>query len=313
MKKPSRRNPPVRGTLLGLLALAAVSSLPATAQVNTEALRAGVETPGFSGSLDLSLSLREGNTDTLNAGGGLRLQQVRVSEACMDLLAEEAVATGAEKGGEDDGSSAETEDTAAESDTIPPGPCYARRVVFLVGRFSFSEENDERSVNQSFEHLRWVRARGPRIAGEAFLQHQFNEFQRLDTRVLLGGGGRFALRREKTLQAFLGSGLMWEFERLDLPEVQQDERDERTVRWTNYLTLRYAAPDRPVRMAATFYAQPSLEAFSDVRLLFEGELEVELSRRLSLGLAASVSHDSEPPPGVEETDLALVNKLGIRF
>ena len=253
-----------------------------SAQINTERLRIGPEEPGFSNSFSLNFAVKDGNSDTLDVGAGMRLSYAKFREA------------------------------PPSTDSEEPKALIPQYVVFLISNYSLSEQDGERGTNRSFSHLRWVKRHRPRIAWEAFAQHQFDEFQRLDTRWLLGGGSRLTLREEEHHEMFLGLGYMFEFERLDLPEASPEDRESRRHRLTTYFSTRFETSEK-VSFVNTLYVQPRLDQWDDIRLLEEAELEVRLGERVSLGMALSIQHDSEPPQGVKDTDLALTNKLRFRF
>ena len=293
-------------------------------QVNTEKLRVGADQPGFGGHFDLTFALRTGNSDVLLLGSGFQIQHV--------LLSSDSSTQGGGPKGEPQTATQPTSipspgtaekplgagpapegDSAPAEGVGPTGPVHEKQVFFLVANYSFSEQNDERAVNSGFSHLRWTRHRGPRLGIEAFAQHQFNEFTNLDTRVLFGLGGRFTLARKPHREAFLGSGYMFEFERLDVPAGGPDERESRHHRWTNYLTVKINTPDDRVLFVNTVYVQPRFDQIDDLRLLNEAELQVKLKDRISFGFSASLAHDSDPPAGIKETDLIIVNRFRVNF
>lgn len=308
----------------GLLALAAAAS----AQVNTESLRPGVEDAGWSGSLNLELDLTRGNTERLAVGGRFRLQHAVLegetagtkeevaAEAEAAEEAEEAIMDSAElpvgtldpgappSGGEGGGPGGGDGSQAAP---------LARRVIFWIGDGQLAEENDRKSQNQAFSHLRGVWRVARRVQVEGFLQYEFNEFTRLDRRYLAGGGGRFALLAGEHRSIFLGTGLMFESERLDLAPDSPEERRVEAVRSTSYLAVKLRFPARGVLLSGTLYVQPRVDQPSDVRFLQEATLQVPLNRHLALGLELTVRYDREPPLGVDEQDLALTHYLSYSF
>ncbi|MEM9291812.1 MAG: DUF481 domain-containing protein [Acidobacteriota bacterium] len=288
-----------------------------SAQINTERLRLGTLEPGWSGNVTTSVALEDGNSDTLNATGGLRINWA-LSSACGSSTAPHL--EDAEETGLADESTAE--ESAAKGDESPAAECPAEKtyepgIAFLSSRYTFAEENDSVSKNRGFAHLRWTTMKNPRWGWEAFLQYQFNEFLRLDQRRLAGVGLRYAIDREEHRRIFLGLAVMSEFERLDLPDLTDDEREVDTVRASSYLTLKGQSPrgaESPrFRYGTTIYVQPSLEDLGDLRLLNDNEIAFPISERVEISLSLSVLYDSEPPPGVESTDWRLRNQLRVRW
>ncbi|MCB1056941.1 MAG: DUF481 domain-containing protein [Acidobacteria bacterium] len=324
---------PALALALCWLALAAPA---ARGQVNTEKLRTGVDEAGFGGSFRVDVSLKTGNTEKLALGGGFRIHHATLATTAPppDAAEDEAQAAAEEQQLETD---AEALDALVAADSVevatalsghdiaqeaavlaadPPaevGEVYTRDLVFLVTSYDFSEENDTKSDNNGFSHLRWVHQRRPGFGFETFVQHQFNEFTRLATRYLVGGGLRVGLLRSPRREVYVGTGYMFEFERLD-PLVEGDVRDEtRSHRWTNYLSLKLESADGRLRLVNTTYAQPRFDDFADFRLLDEAELGVDLRNNISLGLALSLAFDNQPPVGVERSDLSLTNRIRFSF
>ena len=274
--------------LLVVLAAATALTLPAAAQVNTESMRVGAEEPGWASTIDLSSSLQRGNTEREILGAGARVQY-----AWMHVNG--------------DSDPAEAESTDGEEVQRPTN------VVFLTTNYSFTRLNENRFVNNALSHLRFIREHSDRFSYEVFGQHQFNEFTRLEQRLLFGGGGRFQVLESPRAEVFLGTGYMLERETLDLPAELSDARRSEHHRSTNYLTVRYNSRDERLRLVETLYFQTRFDRVEDYRLLSETSFEIRLFRRLALAISLNVAHDSEPPTGVKETDVVLSNSLRYSF
>lgn len=285
---------------------AAALAAPAHAQVNTEKMRVGADEPGWGGALDLSAALQRGNRERDILGAGFRLQYAWPPE---DTAGEEASAA-AGKRPQTVRVAAAFHQGVAVPDDATQGPA---NVVFLTSNYSFTRLNGSRYINNALTHVRFIRRHGARTFFEVFGQHQFNEFTRLERRLLLGGGGRFALLRAERSEIFLGAGYMLERETLDLAADLPDARRSEHHRSTNYLTVRYNSEDDRLRLVQTLYAQPRLDRPEDFRLLSETSFEIQIVRRLALTINLNVAHDSEPPTGVEETDTVLSNSLRYSF
>ena len=264
--------------LLAALATATALTLPAAAQVNTESMRVGAEEPGWASTIDLSSSLQRGNTEREILGAGARIQYAWLN--------------------------------ATDGEDAPHRPT---NVVFLTTNYSFTRLNENRFVNNALSHLRFIREHSARFSYEVFGQHQFNEFTRLEQRLLFGGGGRFQVLESPRAEVFLGTGYMLERETLDLPAELSGARRSEHHRSTNYLTVRYNSRDERLRLVETLYFQTRFDRVEDYRLLSETSFEIQLLRRLALAINLNVAHDSEPPTGVKETDVVLSNSLRYSF
>lgn len=311
------RLPPATALAVALLAVAVLvaagPALPAAAQVNTESMRIGEERHGVSGFTELLLALKEGNTERLGLGGGFRIQHAVVDAAAPP--------------GDESGELDQPVDVEDRADRSGPGEAAVddssfrtRRLIFWVAQGAFAEENGTTSEKNAFSHVRWVRRVAPRTKLEAFVQWEHDELQRLDARWLVGAGTRFALLEKQHRELFLGTAYMYEGEEIAEPEEGSPEAgrapggdDTRAHRLTSYLTAKLAGPSRNLLLLDTLYVQPNLEDPGDFRLLNETHLEVALTDRLALDLALVVRYDSEPPAGVEQTDLSLTNRFRYGF
>lgn len=171
-----------------------------------------------------------------------------------------------------------------------------------------SESNGSRISESALLHLRHNHRLAPRLQSLAFAQLQRNPFQRLSARSLLGLGARVALVDDARGQLGLGLAHMLELERIEDTGGDEDVDHRLSSFLVGELELRGG-----VSLGATVFAQPRWSDFGDLRATGELGLEVELTGQLSFQSSASLTHDSNPPAGVEETDWSLGSGLGYRF
>ncbi len=262
--------------------LAGSFATTATAQtVNAEALTRDEE--GFGFELAGALSIQRGNTYLTNVGGGLHAQY----QTHHDQTEQE------------------------RADEVPP---WIAHRVFVNGAGSFAADEEDAIVKRSSAHARWTAMWWKRLGSEVFAQYQYDEFRRLQARVLAGVGARAVLVHTAEFQAALGSGYMAEYENLT-PEAAGDDPPETIAhRWTNFLSARLALfEDDRLVLQNTVYVQPRFDDFSDFRVLEEFELDVAVTKVLSFGTALTVAHDSRPPTDVEPTDLRLEQRIKVSF
>jgi hypothetical protein len=252
----------VRSALMALLLFA----VPATAQVNTEAMRIGRNVDGLAATASATFALRAGNADVLDLGLGGR----------VDYRA-------------------------------------GRFTAFLTGSTQFSRAEGRVFLDEAFAHLRGtVRVPGREwIRPEAFLQTERDASTLLTRRYLAGAGLRLELVRDSTAAVYLGSTPMLEYELLNRDRVAVDA--EMTVgRWSNYFVVKLEIADL-VTFVNTVYVQPRFGRFSDVRVLDEAGLEMQITAALALRVTLDVRYDSEPPADLDRFDLALRNGLVLNF
>lgn len=144
------------------------------------------------------------------------------------------------------------------------------------------------------------------------MQKEYNEFTLLKDRELAGGGLRVALVQEEdqnsSVNIYLGIGVMWEQEVLDLSPDEETE----IYRSTNYISCRLKANDTTT-LAATAYYQPDLEDSSDYRVIFDGTLAFKITRSLSFTFNINYRFDNEPPAGIKRYDTEITNGISLNF
>jgi len=172
---------------------------------------------------------------------------------------------------------------------------------FFVINYEYGESSDIKDTDKTFLHFRniWYRSKG--LAWEAFTQFESNEFTRLKLRALVGGGIRWKILQNHTQAAYLGAGLFRSKEELDPALLVTDEGITYNNRINTYMVYKYAITDHS-RISNTLYYQPDINETSDYRLLEQFGLQLDITERLSFKLSLDMSHDSQPPQQIKQTD-----------
>lgn len=259
--------------LTGLTGLLATS--PAAAQtVNAEALRRTQFDAGWSGDITGAFSFWRGNVDYLDVGAAGSVQY----------------------------------QTLYPHDDDDPVP-YVRQRAYLASNGRFAERNDSTFLGNAFAHARWTGMWHPVIGSDLFAQFQYNEFLRLNRRILTGAGVRVeALRLPEVLASF-GTSYMFESERVDTEAAFPDDPETIAHRWSSYGVMRSSLFDDRLILQATIYFQPRFDDFNDHRVLTQFEGEATITEILSLGVNVMQMYDSRPPNDVTRLDLRMTNTV----
>jgi hypothetical protein len=160
-------------------------------------------------------------------------------------------------------------------------------------------------LNNRYLHIRYNYRFSDKLRTFHFFQLQSNENLFLDQRCLLGSGLRYRVLGGTGSRLEVGSGLMWEAERLNEEKLPGPEEPEtETVRMSNLL-VGSGPMGEGNRWVTVVYYQPNVKELQDYRLTGEVGLNIEVIETLDLTLTLTWRHDSRAPVGLEEDDAGL--------
>jgi hypothetical protein len=265
--------------LPGLAAI--LLAVPASAQVNTDPLRPGPVRPGLGGGFDASFMQLGGNVEIVDVGFGGRIQTQTF--------------------------------WAARKEDAPETPPFMKQFVLLMGNFHYTARAGQPFLNQGLLHGRWLGGWHRRVGSTVFVQHQFNEFQRLRVRSVWGTSLALQIVHLPKFSVSGGSGYMFEYNRIAVSPGAPDAPQTFEHRWSNFLGVRLHLFDGRLSLQSSTYVQPRFDRFSDFRLLEEVEALAKVSEMFGFGASFSVLHDSAPPTGVKPTDTRVATNLRVSF
>lgn len=176
----------------------------------------------------------------------------------------------------------------------------------LMGHYQYGETFDEEDTRQGTAHLRYTRKLSSFLFSEAYSQIQFNKFQNLNSRQLLGLGLRttWSTKNEKIKLSF-GAGTFYENEEL---EKQDNLNNPRGNIYSGILLI-----NDYFNFSSTIYYQPNLENLEDYRVNFKTGIETRLGQMLFQQISYSLTKDNMPPTNIAKTDGNLLVEIGARY
>ena len=247
----------------------------AGAQVNTEAIRGESATLGWSATLGGDLGLLAGNSQLLTRNGAMRIDH-RSSWGHN----------------------------------------------FVAAKLGQGKSGKEEFSNKGFVHARSVKTIGPRLFAEGFAQQEYDKLINLSNRQLLGGGARLKTFTSapdtasgRSFSLVNGFGLMWEREVTNESGAADSSAvDLLLLRSTNYMVVNYKLDDRLSLSATGYFQFDTRRPADDYRILFDGSVNVNLTRKLVLSVVINLRYDSDRPAGVDEPlDLSITNGIAFSF
>ena len=165
-------------------------------------------------------------------------------------------------------------------------------------------------VNRGTQHLRYNRKLTERVKWEAFAQAQYDAISEIDFRGLFGTGPRFKLSSNDNYRFYLGTLVMYEYEKASNVISNRIQKD---VRGSAYLSFSLY-PTESLSVISTSYYQPRLDAFSDYRLSSNTSLLFKIFKDLAFKTNFNFFHDAAPvSSSIPKTQYELTNGLLYSF
>ena len=178
--------------------------------------------------------------------------------------------------------------------------------IFLQEKTSQGQQSDKKFKNNSFLHLRWTWMKWNIIGPEIFTQLQHDEFKSLKIRQLNGGGLRAELIKKKDISLSLGSGAMYDHEKLLSGTTTTN------VRSTSYLSMIKSFDEKKKSLIlVTVYYQPLFNNPNDYRINLEANVRTDLITLWNVSLDNSINYmyDTNPPEDILTNDLIIKTSL----
>lgn len=172
---------------------------------------------------------------------------------------------------------------------------------FIIADGEYGESSGATNTNKKFLHGRYISRLTSGFAWEIFGQAESDEFKRLESRWLAGGGGRWFLADETNYQNYLGLGAFYSREKINFSN-SADSGSVSQNRLNAYWVYRSKVSDR-ITFLNTIYWQPSFKDSSDFRALNQFALSIDIAEKLKWKWQTNISYDSMPPSDVEKQDV----------
>lgn len=184
-----------------------------------------------------------------------------------------------------------------------------KHLAYLAASGNFAKLGGVVSIANWFAHVRHDYELESRISWEEFAQLESDRFRRITWRELLGTGPRFQVVKEQDVDVFLATAYMYEYTTLSGSAGPESGGVHRS---SSYVAISLRAHPKIVVTSVT-YAQPRIDAPSDLRVLSVLDADFEVTKRLHSRMSAKYRYDSMPPPHVFSSDFELSSALEMQF
>lgn len=189
---------------------------------------------------------------------------------------------------------------------------HGQHLVVAILKGDFGKASGTRYLAKSFEHIRYRLHLSDLVTFESFVQHEYDQFRRLELRALLGIGAALRLLSSKRYNLSWGVAYMPEYER-----IRDDDESDAGAEYINNRVSSYILGaielNKRVQLVQTIYAQPRVDELDDIRLLSESQFVVQITERLAQTTAFVAAYDSRPPAAIEKLDTSLKSSLTYSF
>ncbi len=184
-----------------------------------------------------------------------------------------------------------------------------KNLYLFVNDLKFEKLEGASFVNKGTQHFRYNRKVSDRIKMEAFLQAQYDAISEIDFRGLAGFGPRFKLYGNNNYRFYLGTLVMYEYEKAS--EIENEIVRE-TMRGSAYVSFSMYPTDY-LSIISTSYYQPKLSRFKDYRLSTDTSILFKIIETLAFKTTFSYNFDAIPVATIPRTQYELTNGLLYTF
>lgn len=180
----------------------------------------------------------------------------------------------------------------------------------FVNDFNLQKIEGNSLVNRGTQHLRYNRRITEKIKWEAFLQAQYDVISQINLRALVGTGPRFKLSVNDNYRFYLGTLIMYEYEKAS---NVVDNQLQKVFRGSSYLSFSLY-PTETLSIISTSYYQPQINKFKDYRISSNTSLLFEILKNLAFKITFNYFFDAVPvSAAIPKTQYELTNGILYSF
>lgn len=179
-----------------------------------------------------------------------------------------------------------------------------RHIFTSLNALNLTIFNENRVLNDGFQHLRYGNRINKKIRWEGFVQAQYNEIIKIRGRYLTGTGPLFKIfnSEEDSVNLIYSTAYMLEYEEETTDIINRHQR------WNNMLSVGWPINNKVDLDLITYY-QPDIMNFKDFRISSEIMLKINIIKRLNLKYSMALFYDADPPEGIRNVFYNIKNTL----
>lgn len=179
----------------------------------------------------------------------------------------------------------------------------------FINDLKFEKAAGESFVNKGTQHLRYNYTITEKIKMEGFAQAQYDAISEIDFRGLIGAGPRFKLSTNDDYRFYLGTLIMYEYEKAS--DIATD-RVHKDLRGSTYLSFSLY-PTETLAIISTSYYQPRLDKLKDFRLSSTTSVLFKIWENLAFKTTFIYNFDAYPVVTIPKSQYEWTNGLLYTF
>lgn len=179
----------------------------------------------------------------------------------------------------------------------------------FINDLKFEKAAGESFVNKGTQHLRYNYTITEKIKMEGFAQAQYDAISEIDFRGLIGIGPRFKLSTNDDYRFYLGTLIMYEYEKASEIATNRINKD---IRGSAYLSFSLY-PTETLGIISTSYFQPRVDKLKDYRLSSTTSVLFKIWEDLAFKTTFIYNFDAYPVVTIPKSQYELTNGLLYTF
>jgi hypothetical protein len=170
---------------------------------------------------------------------------------------------------------------------------HKRNTHLILSDLNIVRTPNQDYINYGYLHYRYsyILQENPNIYLEGFTQTQYNTVQKIKSRTLVGGGLKFKILGNDSINLNTGWTFFYEYEEVTTPEFSS------VVRNSNFVSFNWSI-SKAWDLKTIIYYQPDIADFRDFRITNETSVSHRITEHISVVGNLSFLYDSRPPAGV---------------
>ena len=185
----------------------------------------------------------------------------------------------------------------------------------LISQINYFNSSGGTFISSGHGHARANFLKMRKLSYEVFTQIQYDRNRYMDNRYLLGGGLRWRISNTEKSRFFIGTEVMYEHEKWDNPEAENNFIVKDLPKFSGYLSLRINTSEMSTLRSVIYYQtgyDPDPGIMRD-RISYDIQFEIAIMKKLHFTIKLTGSYEDEPIYPINKFIYTIENGLVWKF